>query len=292
MSERQERIKMQKIIGLYKKARRKPLHHNLEVNLIGSSQKMNHLSKEIHRVSHIDAPVLIRGEKGVGKKQVAHAIHKKSSRRYSPIVSVHCPNFLFQDFAAELLGYDVGAPKGYIIISPGWLEVLGRSTLLLDEVGSLDLRAQEKLVELLRKKKFFSLERDEEVTCHTRIIATSSCDLEMMVTQKTFLKELLDLLSLTPIGVPPLRERGDDVKELDNFFLKMKSPSKRAAHIHPKALTALRLHDWPGNVGELRSVIENTLMLGDFKSITLGSLPEAIQLKARRVRNSQEEHYT
>ncbi len=271
---------MQKIIGLYKKARRTPPKHNLGVSLIGSSQKISQLSKEIHQISLMDTPILIRGEKGAGKKQVAHVIHKKSSRRYSPLFSVHCPNFLVQNFTEELLGYDVGAPRGYLIISPGWLEVLGKSTLLLNDVDSLDLRAQKELAELLRKKKFFSLERSEEVTCHTQIIATSSCDLEMMVTQRTFLKELLDILSFATIWVPPLRERRDDIESLIHFFIKAKSPPNRTIGIQPDALTALKLYDWPGNVAELRSAIDSTFMLKNSESITLESLPEMIQLKA------------
>lgn len=231
-------------------------------------QQMIHNAKKIAKT---DATILINGESGVGKELFAQAIHEKSLRNKNPFIAINCgaiPNALFE---SEIFGYEggayTGASKGG---KPGKLELAEGGTLFLDEVGELPIDMQVKLLRALQEKEMFRIGGLSPKKVDVRIIAATNRVLEEMVVAGTFRSDLYYRLNVFSITVPPLRARRDDIPFLVYEFLEefTNKYQKQDFTIEKDALTLLGSYDWPGNIRELRNVVERLVVLNDHGEIT------------------------
>ncbi|MCC7516313.1 MAG: nitric oxide reductase transcriptional regulator NorR [Pseudomonadales bacterium] len=225
--------------------------------LIGQSVAHRHLLQEISLVAGSELTTLISGETGVGKELVAQAIHAASARADKPIISLNCAALPDALVESELFGHVRGAFSGAIAERKGRFELADGGTLFLDEIGELPLAVQAKLLRVLQSGQLQRLGSDREHHVDVRVIAATNRDLAAEVRAGRFRADLYHRLSVYPLRVPPLRERGRDVLLLAGFFLEQNRPRfhLRSLRLSSDAQAALLAYDWPGNVRELEHLI-------------------------------------
>lgn len=233
------------------------------------------------KVAQTDATVLIYGESGVGKELFAKAIHQASRRREKPFIAINCGAIPAALFESELFGYHSGAftgaeKKG----KPGKLELAHGGTLFLDEIGELPLELQVKLLRALQEKQFYRVGGTEPITVNTRIIAATNRNLEKMMAEGQFREDLFYRLNVFSLDVPPLRERREDLPELVQLFLQEYSIAQEqpVPRISSEVMQALIDYHWPGNIRQVRNVIERLSILQENGVILPEHLPSAIRL--------------
>jgi Nif-specific regulatory protein len=241
--------------------------------LIGSSESMKSMFLLMDKVAPRDTSVLIVGENGTGKELIARAIHQRSSRRDKPFVAVNCgaipPNLV----ESELFGYEKGAFTGAHQTSEGKFDLAHEGTLFLDEIGDMPLDMQVKILRALQERKFYRVGGKKEVMVDIRVISATNRDLKKSIDEGSFREDLYFRLAVVTIEVPPLRDRGDDILEIaEHFLLQGSSPIT----ITKPARDCLLKYHWPGNIRELRNVLEQAVILGDGKKITPSDLPPHI----------------
>jgi Nif-specific regulatory protein len=251
----------------------------LEVDeLIGNSSCMTTLRQTITRLAAANSPILIVGESGVGKELVALALHRQSPRREGPLVCVNCAAISPTLFESELFGHSRGAFTGAQADHAGLFQQADEGTLFLDEIGELPLELQAKLLRVLEGKGFRPIGARAEVQVDVRIVAATHRDLEREVKNGRFRHDLYFRLEGLRILVPPLRERLEDVPDLARYFVKRLATSwGHKVKLSPEALRRLGNHGWPGNIRQLRSVLENAVALSDKEVLEPADLrlPEA-----------------
>jgi two-component system NtrC family response regulator len=220
--------------------------------LIGSSPRLRATLQRLARVATVDMPVLIRGESGTGKELAARAIHGASSRAHGPFVAVNCAALAESLLLSDLFGHVRGAYTGADRDRIGVFETARGGTVLLDEIGDLPLAAQGLLLRVLQEGEVRRLGESLPRRVDVRVLAATHRDLERGVAKGTFREDLFYRLKVGAVDLPPLRDRGDDVLELADFFLSRRSPPPR---LGPAARERLRRHAWPGNVRELENVL-------------------------------------
>ncbi|PYY08885.1 MAG: hypothetical protein DMG69_12680 [Acidobacteria bacterium] len=221
------------------------------------SAVMQQLMAMVERVARCDAAVLIVGETGSGKELVARTIHEHSLRCSKAFVDVNCAALPEHLVESELFGYEKGAFSGADGTKPGLFELADHGTILLDEIGELDIKVQAKLLRVLDGVPYYRLGGSRKVGVNVRVIAATNRNLEEEVTAGRFRSDLYHRLTQFQLHVPPLRERAEDIDALADHFLKKHCP---AAHFSEDALEALRQYPWPGNVRELKNVIFKTTL--------------------------------
>jgi DNA-binding NtrC family response regulator len=249
------------------------------MGLIGQSPVMMDLFRTIERIgTSASTTVLITGETGSGKEVVARAIHEKSDRCDSPFVAINCATLDDHLLESELFGHIRGAFTDAKTNKPGLFEVADRGTIFLDEIGEMDLRLQAKLLRVLEDKTFRRVGGTRDIQVDVRVIAASNVSLEDRVREGRFREDLFYRLSVIPVRVPPLRERGDDVVLLGETFLKRYTHefSRSILGFTQEAKDALISYRWPGNVRELRNMVERMVLLEEKEVIDLASLPPAM----------------
>jgi len=241
------------------------------------------------KVAQTDATVLLFGESGVGKELFAQAIHQASRRRDQPFIAINCAAIPAALFESELFGYQGGSftgaeKKG----KPGKLELAHGGTLFLDEIGELPLELQVKLLRALQERKFYRVGGTEPITVNTRIVAATNRDLEEMVSQGRFREDLFYRLNVFSLEIPPLRERKEDILELVQIFIHEYSITHEqpVPRISPEVMQMLYDYAWPGNIRQLRNVIERLSILQEGGMIMLEHLPASI--RAERTGRVQE----
>jgi Nif-specific regulatory protein len=233
--------------------------------LIGDSQPMLRLKHKISRVARATGCVLIRGESGAGKELVARAIHKASARADRPMLSVNCAAIPRDLIESQLFGHKRGAFTGADADHLGWFRQAHSGTLFLDEVGELTLEGQAKLLRILEGHPFLPVGATEEVSVDVRVIAATNRDLAEIVREKRFREDLYYRLSVFELYVPPLRDREEDIQRLVQYFLE----HFKLQHGRPKltlsegATARLLAYAWPGNVRQLRNVIDSAVVMAD-----------------------------
>lgn len=233
--------------------------------LIGESEPMTQLKSKIARIAKAAGCVLTRGESGTGKELVARAVHHASPRAERPMVSVNCAAIPADLMESQLFGHKAGAFTGADRDHNGYFQQADLGTLFLDEVGELTLEGQAKLLRILEGHPFLPVGATEEVSVDVRVIAATNQDLQQYVREKRFREDLYYRLSVFELQLPPLRERGDDIDLLVDFFL----DHFRMQHGRPKlglsqsARKRLRGYRWPGNVRQLRNVIDSAVVMAD-----------------------------
>lgn len=231
--------------------------------LIGTSEVMQTLRAQIDRVAKTDARVLLRGESGTGKELVAKRLHDHSARAAKPFVKVNCAAIPEELIEGELFGAVKGAYTGADSDREGRFAAADGGTLLLDEIGDMSLRAQVKVLRVLQEGEFEPVGSTKTRSVDVRVVAATHRDLEQRVREGSFREDLFFRLNVIPLEVPALRERPGDVEVLVDHFLTMESAKHGvdAPRLTPPALGVLAHHDWPGNIRELRNVIERLVVL-------------------------------
>lgn len=229
--------------------------------MVGVSEPMRQVARMVRAVAHHPTSVLITGETGAGKELVAEAIHKLSTRADKPFVTVNCAAIPEALVEAELFGHTRGAFTGAVQSRLGKIHAAQAGTIFFDEIGELPLASQAKLLRFLECGEVQRLGTSDVFRLDVRIIAATNVDLERRVQEGLFREDLFYRLSVFPIELPPLRERVADIPLLANFFLERLTGSK--ARLSAATSAKLAMHHWPGNIRELRNVIERAFVLAD-----------------------------
>ncbi|MBW2431002.1 MAG: sigma 54-interacting transcriptional regulator [Deltaproteobacteria bacterium] len=254
-------------------------------SIIGKSPAIKMLKKEAINAAANQFPVLITGDSGTGKELFAQAIHHASPRKLYPFVRINCSAIPKDLLESELFGYEKGAFTGARTEGkPGKVEIAHHGTLFLDEIGDLPLEMQPKLLRVVEEREFERVGGTRVVRSDFRIIAATNQNLEEMLSDGRFRKDLFYRLNVIPLYIPPLRERRDDIIPMVRHFLQQmaQEAALSAIEMGPEAEKALRRHDWPGNVRELLNVLERTLSSIEGGRIQLCDLPFYLQRTPRR----------
>jgi transcriptional regulator with PAS, ATPase and Fis domain len=244
------------------------------------------LLEQATRVAKTGSTVLIRGESGSGKDHLASVIHFLSTNRDEPLIKIDCASLPHELLESELFGYERGAFTGAAHRKRGRMELAGRGTIVLDEIGTLTPAMQAKLLRVLEERTFDRLGGTKPVKLEARIIALTNVDLERAVAQHSFREDLFYRLNVLPLAVPPLRERPRDIVPLATMFVAQLCDVHRRGSmtISADARRALAEYPFPGNVRELRNIIERAVVLGSSREIGLEDLPAHIRQTAGGLR--------
>ncbi len=257
--------------------------------MIGHCPAMREVFERVARVAPTDTTVLILGESGTGKELVARAVHEQSNRRNAPIIAVNCAAIPAGLIESELFGHEKGAFTGAVGTHRGLVEAADGGTLFLDEIGELPLEAQARLLRVIQEGEIRRVGSTQSRRVSVRLVAATHRDLQQLVNDGQFRSDLYYRLHVMEIRLPPLRERGDDIRELAEVLLEKTRQrlNRPPMSFSGEALERLRRHGWPGNVRELENVIERAVILADGAVITpnvlaIDSAPPAGQDTASR----------
>ncbi len=255
-------------------------------NIIGRSTPMQEVFDTIRQVANSRATVLIQGESGTGKELVAKAIHQLSPRNNGPFVAVHCAALSQNLLESELFGHEKGAFTGAMERRVGRFEKGDGGSLFLDEISEIDASVQVKILRALEERQIERVGGDTPVDVDTRLIAATNRDLKEMVDEGDFREDLFYRLYVVVITLPPLRERQDDTLLLLNHYLAVfnEENSKQIEGFSPAAYEMLAGYDWPGNIRELRNLIERMVVLAHGKVLDVKDIPVQIRETAVGVR--------
>ncbi len=251
-------------------------------NLIGQSPAMLQMFDIIRQVAPTRASVLITGETGTGKELVAHAVHNLSPRKGGPFIAVHAAALPTTLLESELFGHEKGAFTGAVERRAGRFEMADGGTIFLDEVGELEPAMQVKLLRVLEERKFERVGGNKTIEVDVRLVAATNRDLKKMVAEGKFRDDLFYRLSVVTVGLPPLRERRDDVPLLVATFNRQYSEENNVPvrEITQEAINLLMAYDWPGNVRELRNALEQMVVLARGDRLTVRDIPAPIRTGA------------
>jgi transcriptional regulator with PAS, ATPase and Fis domain len=242
--------------------------------LVGRSAAFNAAISSVQRVARSMLPVLLLGESGTGKELFARAVHEASDRSSGPFVVVDCSGFSETLFESELFGYEKGAFTGANARKKGLVETAEGGTLFLDEMGDVPLSMQVKLLRLIESGTFRRVGSVETHQANFRLVAATHKPLQEMVADGRFRQDLYYRISAFPIQLPPLRDRVDDIPMLVDSFLQRGSSTKQRIAVEPSAMARLQAHDWPGNIRELRNVLDRARLYADDGVVREEHLPE------------------
>ena len=239
--------------------------------IIGTSPALRRMLKKVEAVAETPASVLVQGESGVGKELVAHAIHLQSPRADGPLVKVNCASIPKELFESEFFGHVKGAFTGAHRDRIGRFQLAAGGTIFLDEISEIPLELQAKLLRVLQESEFERVGDDVTRSVDVRIIAATNRDLEQLIVDGEFREDLFYRLSVFPVDVPALRERGEDIVQLAQHFLEQtcKDFGREVLTLTRSQTANLRSYNWPGNVRELKNVIERAVILSTGKVLRL-----------------------
>lgn len=255
--------------------------------IVGQHPAMMQVLQLINRVAPTDATVLIIGETGTGKELVANALHYKSMRRNGPLIPVNCAALPENLLESELFGHVRGAYTGAVDDKPGWFECADHGTIFLDEIDSMPLALQARLLRILQTNNFSRLGSRKIRHCNVRVVAAANHDIRELVKIGQFRQELYFRLNLLEICLPPLRERRSDISLLADYFLKHYTRKHKKLYLRfsPKVTHVLLNYDYPGNVRELENMIHGGVIQAQDRMIRRFHLPSRIQCTALSTAN-------
>jgi len=265
-----------------KKEGPRPLNHDF--GIIGESEGMLKVFSTIKKARTTNATVLIYGESGTGKELVARALHYGGNSSAAPFVPVNCGGIPDTLLESELFGYMKGAFTGATESRAGFFQSADGGTIFLDEISNTSLVMQAKLLRVLQEKEFYMIGSKKPIKVNVRIVAATNVDLMQLVKKGLFREDLFYRLNIISIDLPPLRDRGNDILQLIDFFLEkyVRELSKPSMHFTPRALKALKDYAWPGNVRELQNLVHRLTIMAEDDSIDTPDLPEAFRFSASR----------
>jgi transcriptional regulator with GAF, ATPase, and Fis domain len=250
---------------------------------VGESEAWGRVLELVDLAAPVDTTILLQGESGVGKEEVAKLLHGRSSRSRAPFVRVNCAAIPGELVESEFFGHRKGAFTGAIEDRDGRFKVAHRGTLLLDEINSLPLGAQAKILRVLQDGELLRVGESKPTRVDVRLLCAANVDLEEEVEAGRFRSDLFYRINVLTIRVPPLRERRDDIGLLADTFLRELAPrlGRPVSAIAPETMRCLRAYDWPGNVRELRNVIERGVVLTTGERLLPEVLPPEVRGERR-----------
>ncbi len=239
--------------------------------IVGRSPALKRMLERVEAVAQTPANVLLQGESGVGKELVAHAIHVRSARSTGPLVKVNCASVPKELFESEFFGHVRGAFTGAHRDRIGRFQLADGGTIFLDEISEIPIESQGKLLRVLQESEFERVGDDVTRSVDVRVIAATNRDLEQLIVEGEFREDLFYRLSVFPIDVPPLRERGEDIVQLAQHFMEQtcRDFGRELLTLTRDQADYLRTYQWPGNVRELKNVIERAVILSQGKVLRL-----------------------
>jgi DNA-binding NtrC family response regulator len=251
--------------------------YNFE-NIVGKSETMLRMFDLVGQVAASRSTVLIQGESGTGKELIAKAIHANSPRKNQPFVPVNTGSMPTDLLESTLFGHVKGAFTSAISSKKGLFEVADGGTIFLDEIGTMSLETQSKILRVLQDRKFMHLGGVQEIHVDVRVIAATNIDLKVLTREGKFREDLFYRLNVITVDLPPLRNRAEDIPLLVNHFLAKFSAenSKPVRQVSPEALRPLMDYSWPGNVRELENVMERAVVLSNGPVVGIDLLPDAV----------------
>ena len=242
-------------------------------DVIGSSTSMRNIFTQIMKVAPTDSTVFIAGESGTGKELIAASIYEHSARKGKPFIKINCVAIPEGLLESELFGHERGSFTGAVAQKKGKFEIADGGTLFLDEIGDMPLATQAKILRVLQEKEFERVGGSVPIRVDVRFIAATNKDLPKMIKEGLFRDDLYFRLNVFPIFLPALRERREDIPLLANFFL---SNFKKKFVLSPNVLQLLIGYSWPGNIRELKNVLEQASVLAEKDVIESHHLPDVI----------------
>lgn len=244
-------------------------------DMVGESSGIQAIRDIIEKVAPTDAKVLVTGSNGSGKELVAKWLHEKSNRSSGPLIEVNCAAIPSELIESELFGHEKGSFTSAVAQRKGKFELAEGGTLFLDEIGDMSLSAQAKVLRAIQENKITRVGGDKEIKVNVRLVAATNKDLQKEIEKENFRSDLFHRLNVIPIHVPSLDERKDDIPLLTNYFLELicgeMGISKKV--VTPDAMKLLQERTWPGNIRELRNVIERLIILSG-KDISAGDVKQ------------------
>jgi DNA-binding NtrC family response regulator len=232
-------------------------------DLIGQSAAMNKVFAAIETVGPTDATVLVTGESGTGKELVCRAIHAASTRRYHPLVVIHCGALTETLLESELFGHEKGAFTGAQYRKKGKFEIAEGGTVFLDEIGDISLKTQTDLLRVIQEREIVRVGGNQNIHVDFRCVAATNKDLEVLIEEGRFRPDLFYRLNVFRIELPSLRERREDIPLLVDHFIRKfsREMNKKITRVAPAAMRTLQDYDWPGNVRELENAVERAMVV-------------------------------
>jgi DNA-binding NtrC family response regulator len=248
-------------------------------SIIGDSKKLNEAADLARKVAPLDTTVLLTGETGTGKEVFANAIHQSGNRKDKSFVAINCSAFSHDILESEMFGHKAGAFTGAVKDKKGLFEEANKGTIFLDEIGEMPLDLQAKLLRVIENGEFIKVGDSKVTKVDVRIVAATNRDLLKEIEAGHFREDLYYRLSIFTIKLPSLRDRIADIESLAESFLKTFSlkTNKKITGISKEFIRLLKLHNWPGNIRELKNVIERSVILENNTTLTPSSLPYEIQ---------------
>jgi DNA-binding NtrC family response regulator len=257
-------------------------------NIVGENEKIVQIFNKVRKVAPTDTTTLLEGESGTGKELFANAIHAHSKRATKQFVVVDCSTFSSSLLESELFGHVKGAFTGALKDKPGVFEIADGGTLFLDEIANLNLEVQGKLLRIMETRQYKPVGGDHIKNTDMRIITATNKDLKAMVDKGHFRDDLFYRLYVFPIKIPPLRERRDDIPKLAYHFLRVfsKEMGRQVQGFSDDALEVLIHYDWPGNVRQLKNVVERLVIMCDDKVLCYRHLQSNLQMGDKKFHGS------
>ncbi len=249
-------------------------------SIIGESKALKDVFRVLAKVAPTDSTVLVTGESGTGKELLVRALHANSQRRNNPFIPINCGAIPKELLESEFFGHEKGAFTHAIRSRAGRFELADGGTVFLDEIGEMELSLQVKILRVIQEKEFERVGGQSPKKVDVRIVAATNRDLEAEVAGGRFREDLFYRLNVIPIHLPPLRERGEDVRLLAQHFLKRLGKNAREVTLSPEALRLLTSYSWPGNVRELENFMERMCILCEGDCILPEDLPQKILKEA------------
>lgn len=251
-------------------------------SMVGKSPSMAELFQKVRQVAERDTTVLITGESGTGKELIARQIHELSPRRGKPFIALNCAAIPETLIESELFGHERGAFTHAVEKRIGHCELADSGTLFLDEIGELSLPVQVKMLRFLQEQEFYRVGRSKPIKVDVRIIAATNKNLEELIKAKAFRQDLYYRINVIGVGLPPLRDRYEDIPYLVQHFITKFQPvyGGKELKITTEAMNMLVQYDWPGNVRELENVIESLMALSQHNEISEADLPRKLKSRA------------
>lgn len=260
--------------------------------ITGHSRVINELREQIELVAPTDAWVLIVGENGTGKELVAHTIHRLSKRNTKPLIEVNCAAIPDDLIESELFGHEKGAFTGATTMKRGKFDQANDGMLFLDEIGDMSLKAQSKVLRILQEQRFERVGGNRTIRVNVRVIAATNKNLEDEIKKGLFREDLYFRLNVIPIKVSPLRDRTDDISELVDEFLDefSREIKKERKYLSPGALELFKKYSWPGNVREIKNLMERLAIMCPEKVIETKDIP--FPYNTRKIEDSKFEDFS
>ncbi|MBI3313856.1 MAG: sigma-54-dependent Fis family transcriptional regulator [Candidatus Omnitrophica bacterium] len=256
--------------------------------ILAASQKMKDILKTVDKIAKSNSTVLIEGESGTGKELIAHRIHKLSSRLNQPFIAVHCAALTETLLASELFGHEKGSFTGATERKIGRFERAHQGTLFLDEVGEISAETQVKLLRVLQDGEFERVGGTKTIRVDVRLVCATNKNLRDEVSQGRFREDLYYRINVIYVKLPPLRDRREDISPLLDYFIKYFAEinGKKITGVDSDARAALTAYDWPGNIRELKNIVERMVVLSNESLLRITNVPEDIRQGAPRFLSS------